>query len=121
MHQGLNVRCTAEGQEFSVAIDAQLCHSRPPYWLDRDSDTRKNMELIHRMLRQRWGRLPDEEQLYWNEMEEWDQNRLARDTALFEKLQSEKGSAKKGTPKKRVREESVGKTPAVSIPKKRKS
>ena len=116
MHQGLNVRCTAEGQELSVAIDAQLCHSRPPYWLDRDSDTRKNKELIHRILRQRWGRLPDEEQLYWNEMEEWDQNRLARDTALFEKVQSEKGTTKKDSPKRRV-----GQTSTVSIPKKRKS
>ena len=100
---------------FCGSIRKQVKSSLPP-------EKRKNKELVHRILRERWGRLSDEEQQYWTQMEDWAKKRFARDTAIFEKIQSGKRVGKGGSsPTKRFREECPApEVIAPSIPKKRR-
>jgi hypothetical protein len=97
---------------FCGSVRKQVKGALPP-------EKRRNKELVHRILRERWGRLSDVEQLYWIQMEEWGEKRLARDMAIFE---SKRLTGKKGSPpKKRTRDASINEPSAPSIPKKRKS
>jgi hypothetical protein len=84
-------------------------------------EKRKNKEIVHRILRERWSRLPEDEQVYWRKMEQWDEKRFARDSAVFEKKKSGKKGAKAAAAKKRAREENAGESSGLSVPKKRKS
>ncbi len=101
---------------FCGSVRKQVKGSLPP-------EKRKNKELVHRILRERWGHLSDDEQLYWTQLEEWGKIRFARDKALFEKLRSDKFPSKRGSPApKRFHEESFNTDVNVpSIPKKRKN
>lgn len=101
---------------FCGSVRKQVKTSLPP-------EKRKNKELVHRILRERWGRLSDEEQLYWTEMEDWGKKRFARDTAIYEKIQFDKHTGIRGSPQtKRCREGSTTTyVTAPSIPKKRKN
>ena len=101
---------------FCSSVRKQVKGALPP-------EKRKNKEIVHRILRERWGHLSDKDQLYWTQMEDWGEKRFARELAIFEKVQLEKRSDRKGSsPKKRTREESVtSDVTAPSIPKKRKS
>lgn len=97
---------------FCSSVRKQVKGALPP-------EKRRNKEVVHRILRERWGRLSDAEQLYWIQMEEWGEKRFARDMAIFEskRLGGKKGSSSQ----KRTRDEGICEPSAPSIPKKRKA
>lgn len=85
-------------------------------------EKRRNKEIVHRILRERWLRLSEEDKEYWQKMEAWDLERFTRDSAIYAKAQAsrKRGPAKA---KKRVRppDSDTPQKAALSIPKKRKS
>lgn len=83
-------------------------------------EKRKNKEIVHRILRERWSHLPEADQVYWKKMAEWDEQRFARDTAFFERSKSGKKGGKSAAAKKRERDDSA-ESSGLSIPKKRRS
>ena len=98
---------------FCSSIRKQVKSALPP-------EKRKNKDIVHRILRERWLRLTEEEKDQWQKKEEWDEKRFARDEAIFAKAQSSKAPAKTSDEKKRPRESDEPKV-SVHVPKKRKS
>jgi hypothetical protein len=101
---------------FCNSIRKEVKSALPP-------EKRKNKEIVHRILRQRWDHLSDEDYEYWDKIETWDEKRFIRDNAIYAKVQSSSIKAESkisGPPKKRPLQE-TGESKAVSIPKKRNS
>jgi SLIDE len=98
---------------FCGSVRKQVKSALPP-------EKRKNKEIVHRILRERWSLLSDEEQMYWTQMETWGEKRFARDEAIYIKVQAEKKQAHQNA-RNRTSYGDADNTSTMSIPKKRKS
>jgi SWI/SNF-related matrix-associated actin-dependent regulator of chromatin subfamily A member 5 len=80
-------------------------------------EKRKDKNLIHRILKERWAELPDFDKEIWKAWETWDCKRFTRDNLIYE--------SESPVQTKRPREDSESKEefmqPSLTIPKKRKT
>ncbi|CAB9508745.1 Probable chromatin-remodeling complex ATPase chain [Seminavis robusta] len=123
-----------EPKESKKAFTHFCMHTRKEVKATLDPSERKNKEVVHGILRERWVQLADDDKTVWRQWASWDKKRYERDLAIYEEKNSNGGNSTKSqtngdkedsihVPKKRKpsAESDVGSPSFNSIPKKRRS
>lgn len=73
-----------EPKEYKKAFTHFCQHSRKEVKATLDSIERKNKDVVHGILRERWVELDNDNKKVWRRWASWDKKRYERDLAIFE-------------------------------------